>query len=173
MALNEIGKVVWGYIMPGDCPKLILPLRLCGTMLQSRSQYLERYLQRMQLKRMQQGNPTSWSYNSPEAYIQICNQSINSGKSFSLMPPLTHYLHLQLPLQVALLCIVFALQSSPDILSNQRSPIYKSGRKWYSRLYHSPLDKGLELIYWDGWTYILASHLPAHFGNGDNIKSQS
>lgn len=65
----------------------------------------------------------SCSCNSPEAYAQTFNQPINTGEPFSLTPLLTYYLNLQLPPQVALLCLDFALQSFPAFLSNQRSPM--------------------------------------------------
>lgn len=70
-------------------------------------QCLEKYFERRQLKRIQQGNSTSCSYNSSKAYMQVCNLPINTGKSFPLTPPLTNHLHIQLPLQVANLHLVF------------------------------------------------------------------
>lgn len=53
----------------------------------------------------------------------MCNLPVNTGKSFPLTPPLTNHLHIQLPLQVAILRLVFSNQSSSDISSNLRSPM--------------------------------------------------
>lgn len=76
MTLNEVGRLGWSYIAPGDCAELMLLLGVSRTMLQNCSQCFGWCLERRQLKSIQQGDSrdsTSCFYNSPEAYILTGN----------------------------------------------------------------------------------------------------